>query len=441
MLLRDFIECKREGQKHTAGSIRVFVQGFVKGEIPDYQVSAWLMAVYFRGLDCEEISELTKAMIASGQCFSRTSRDQFWIDKHSTGGVGDKTSLILVPLVNVTAERVLGKGIVKIPMVSGRGLGHTGGTLDKLESIPGFRTDLSVSEARVNLEKHGFFMMGQTDDFVPADRMLYALRDVTGTVDSPSLIVSSIMSKKIAEGIDGLVIDLKCGSAAFMKTHEKARALGTALIRSAREHGVAIKVWLTDMSEPLGRMVGNAIEVFESYEFLSDYRKADPGLVEVVLTLGSSMLEMASRGSISPAEAKKALVKSLEGSVARDCFVRMIENQGGDWRSFYEYNTRQVQRVEIGAEQSGIIQSIDGHAVGQLLVELGGGRKKVSDRVNPEVGFEFHRKVGCSVKENERLATAFVSNPQQREIAERLRDAIIIGKSKVAKRWVLECLN
>ncbi len=444
MQISKFIEEKRDGVSHPPGSIQTFVTGVTRGEIPDYQISAWLMAVYLKGLAPRELSELTVAMVHSGRTFARTPGDGFWVDKHSTGGVGDKTSLILVPLVSQTAERLWGKGYLSIPMVSGRGLGHTGGTLDKLESVEGFRSDLKESERRGLLDSHGFFMMGQTDDFVPADRKLYALRDVTATIESLPLIVSSIMSKKLAEGIDALVIDLKCGAGAFMKTRSEATALATALIGAAQAHQVKVHAWITAMDEPIGRAVGNAIEVDECREFFQNPELSHPGLAEVSLKLGSSMLVMASQGKLSQADAEGELTKTWQDRSAISAFRKMLLAQGGKWEAF-DLRLKQMKSrlaLEFRSERMGYMSGIDCRRVGELLVWLGGGRTKTSDRVNPFVGFEFHRKVGDKVCEGELIASVFIASElQESRVREELQRAIVISEGCVSPgQWVYQCL-
>ncbi|MBI1860753.1 MAG: thymidine phosphorylase [Deltaproteobacteria bacterium] len=439
---KDFVAVKRYGRNYPPGAISEFVEGFCQGEIPDYQVAAWLMAVVFSGLSSAEVSELTQAMIGSGRRFLRQAGDGFWVDKHSTGGVGDKTSLILVPLIAATAERLWGRGRVKIPMVSGRGLGHTGGTLDKLESVPGLRTALAESEALSLLEAQGFFMMGQTKDFVPADRKLYGLRDVTATVESIPLIVSSIMSKKIAEGLDGVVIDLKVGRGAFMKTLESARALGAALNEMARSHGVKVETWITRMEEPLGRTVGNLIEVEECHRFLESPEQADGGLREVTVALAASMLAQA---GAPKNESRGEIERTLETRTALPLFQKMLTSQGGDWQEFLLAvdRLRGGRKVELLAWDDGIVQAIEAEKVGHTLVEWGGGRVRAEDSIDPMVGIEFAAKVGDVVRTGQRLATAYLGNgPFRRDVEAQLRESLRIGKDTVAKNsMIIECLE
>ena len=288
MQIKELIRKKRDGGVTEPAEIDALVSGYLRGEIKDYQMTAWLMAVYFRGLSDEETSALTRCMWKSGSSFPRKHRDDFWIDKHSTGGVGDKTSLILVPLVIAVAHRLFGKGKLRIPMVSGRGLAHTAGTLDKLEAVPGFNSSITVDRALRLLDENDFFMMGQTPELAPADRLIYALRDVTGTVENLSLIVASIMSKKCAESLDGLIFDVKTGTGAFMPTIESAREMAGTLLSVSKAQGLEAVALISRMDEPLGFKVGHHLEVEECADFLSGRR--DKGLNEVTIRLASWMI-------------------------------------------------------------------------------------------------------------------------------------------------------
>ena len=313
MTVTELIETKRDGKELYPKMIEKLVGDFVAGNIKDYHMAAWLMAVYLRGLSTSELVSLTSAMWKSGASLSRPHRLDYWVDKHSTGGVGDKTSLILVPWVISTARRIFGRGSLRIPMISGRGLGHSGGTLDKLDSVPGFRSQISLENATELLENNDYFMIGQTETLVPADRLLYALRDVTATVDCPPLIVASILSKKLAENLDGLVIDVKFGSGAFMRTYAEGKSLAKRLLEIANHWHLDSVALLTRMNEPLGYKVGNFIEMEECVDFLAGSVREE-GLFEVTLNLAKWMLHLGSRKKISLELAEEELRQELEGS-------------------------------------------------------------------------------------------------------------------------------
>jgi pyrimidine-nucleoside phosphorylase len=371
-----FIEHKREGREHPPEEIEAFIRGYTSGEIPDYQAAAWAMAVFFRGMNPMEISGLTRAMMNSGRILAHPEGSPPKVDKHSTGGIGDKVSLILAPLLACDG--------LWVPMISGRGLGITGGTLDKLESIPGFRVSLSEAETANQLKKLGVAMIGQTEDLCPADRKLYALRDVTATVPSIPLIVASIMSKKLAESLDRLVLDVKFGSGAFMKTHAEAEALANALESVGREMGVQTTHLLTAMDEPLGHAVGNALEVAECVDVLRGGGPAD--LVNLTLDLAAQI-------SDSP---RGELAKWLRDGTAWNKFVQLVEAQGGDatkLETIKDHHAAPIVRP-FPAPRGGTLAWLDAGAVGRATVLLGGGRAKASDTVDFRVGFSALRKVG-----------------------------------------------
>ena len=397
MIAGEIIRKKRDGGCLTEKELRFLLDGFLAGSIHDYQMSAWMMAVFFRGLNPDETRTWARLMWKSGVTFPRTHRNDFWVDKHSTGGVGDKTSLLLVPLVHCVAERVLGPGQVRIPMVSGRGLDFSGGTLDKLDSVAGFSSALTIERAMERLAQNGFFMMGQTEDLAPADRLLYALRDVTGTTDCIALIVSSILSKKLAENLDALVFDVKFGLGAFMPTIEKGRELARALIGVAQAEGVQARAVLTPMHEPLGWNVGNALEVDECADFLSG--KQERGLKEVTLTLASEMLVLAARGKISVARAWEECEQELKAGSARKVFEKMFTNQGGDWGAFERDRARRegLPRLEVRAQKSGFVSRVDALAIAKLVRSLGGGRMTKTSKIQPDVGVVVRKKIGDRV--------------------------------------------
>lgn len=387
----DIIIKKRDGETLSSAELAFFIQSYLRDEIPDYQVSALLMAIYFQGMTFEETAELTRQMINSGETYD-LSHLGFAVDKHSTGGVGDKVSLPLAPLAAAC-------GVV-VPMVSGRGLGHTGGTLDKLESIPGFNVQLSRDQFLRQLEKIGVVMAGQTDTFVPADKRLYALRDVTGTVESIPLICASIMSKKIASGARGLVMDVKTGSGAFMQTLEKARALAEGLIGVGRVMNRPVHVLITDMNQPLGRRIGNALEVIESIACLRGNGPKD--LLELTLRLTAEMLIVAGLETDREA-AYKRCAQALHSGKALEKFAQLIEAQGGDPRVIDNMSFFNISLDEdyFLASRSGFITRINCREIGNAAVVLGAGRNKTSDRIDHGVGLEMLAKLGHEVKAGE----------------------------------------
>jgi pyrimidine-nucleoside phosphorylase len=392
----DVIRKKRDSKELSRSEIESLVKAYTGGEIPDYQVSAWLMAVVLRGMTRAETAALTDAMLRSGEILDLSSIAQKKVDKHSTGGVGDKTSLVLAPLAAAAG--------VAVPMISGRGLGHTGGTLDKLEAIPGFNVNLSVAHFRSVLETCGCAMIGQTDEIAPADRKLYALRDVTGTVESPYLICASIMSKKLAEGIDALVLDVKTGSGAFMKSEEDAAFLAELMVETGERMGKKVVALITDMDQPLGNMIGNALEVVEVIEVL---RGAGPDdLRELCLELAGWMLRL---GGVADTVAKGKVLgeKLISTGEALDRFRQMVELQGGDPRVIDnpERLPQAQHRMKVSSPRSGYIASLQCEQIGTACVVLGGGRERKEDSVDPSVGIVLHKKVGDAVSAGELLAT------------------------------------
>lgn len=425
----DIIKKKRDGYSLSRDELSGFLTGYLKGEIPDYQMSAFLMAVFFNGMGREEILSMTEIMIDSGKRIELSDIPAPRIDKHSTGGVGDKVSLILVPLV-------ASAGVI-VPMVSGRGLGHTGGTLDKLESIPGFRTSLSVKEFKEILRKIGCAMAGQSPEMAPLDRRLYALRDVTATVESIPLIASSIMSKKLAEGIQGLVLDVKVGSGAFMKDLEGARELAKTMVETGNSFGVKTVAVITDMNEPLGMAIGNSLEVRESIECLKGNAPED--LMEVTLYLGALMLRLAGiEAEIE--EGKKRLTELIENGSALERFIKMIELQGG--------NPKIVERptllpysclsIDITSPESGYVQSMDAEAVGIASMILGAGREKMDSTIDPAAGIILKKKVGDFVEKDELLCSFCTADEALGEKARKIfLDAIKFGEKPPEKRRLI----
>ena len=410
----DVIRKKRDGHELSSAEIGALVGGYTRGEIPDYQVSAWLMAALLRGLSRAETAALTDAMLHSGQILDLAEFSAPKIDKHSTGGVGDKTSLVLAPLAAA--------GGLVVPMISGRGLGHTGGTLDKLESIPGFNVNLPLARFREVLHACGCAMIGQTAEIAPADRKLYALRDVTGTVESPYLICASIMSKKLAEGVDGLVLDVKTGSGAFMKTDEDAVFLAELMVETGHRMGKKMVALITDMDQPLGRRVGNSLEVEEVLEILHDRGPSD--LRELCLELAAWMFHLAGYTS-TVANGKSLAAQLIRSGRALDRFRVMISLQGGD-AGVIDGPKRfpQAQHAaDILSARTGYISAIQCEAVGTACVVLGGGREKKEDAVDPSVGIILHKKVGDRVSTGEPLCTIAYNSDSRAAQAKKLLEA------------------
>ncbi|MDR1058341.1 MAG: thymidine phosphorylase [Treponema sp.] len=399
----DIIMKKREGGELSREEIDFLIGGYAAGRIPDYQVSAWAMAVFFKGMESRETAALTEAMLRSGSVMDLSGIPGPFVDKHSTGGVGDKTSLILAPLV-----AALG---IRDPMMSGRALGHTGGTLDKLESIPGYRTDLSAAEFRGIIAETGFAMTGQTQDIVPADRLLYALRDVTGTVESIPLITASILSKKAAEGAGSLVLDVKYGSGAFMKDPGEAEKLACSLVDTGAAMGLKVVALLTDMNEPLGTMVGNFLEVEESLDCLEG--KGPEDLMEVTLELAARMAVLGGKAEDS-ARGRELCEKALAGGKPRDLFLKNIQSQGGDPCKFLELKGKYRSKFEaqIKAPREGYISRIDAWKVGHAAVQLGVGRNRTGDKVSPTAGAAFHARAGARVAAGDPVMTLWAANAE-----------------------------
>jgi len=392
----DIIRKKRDGGELSREEIHFIVDGYTRDAIPDYQVSAWLMAVVWRGMSRAELAALTEAMLHSGRVLDLSSFPGMKVDKHSTGGVGDKTSLIIAP--------VAAAGGLLVPMISGRGLGHTGGTLDKLESIPGFNVNLPKAEFLRVLGACGCALAGQTSEIAPADKKLYALRDVTATVDSPPLICASIMSKKLAEGIDGLVLDVKTGSGAFMKREEDAVALAELMVETGRLMGTRVMALITDMSQPLGRAAGNALEIAECIEVL---RGGGPGdLRSLCLELAGWMFCLGRR-SADVEEGRQLAAEIIADGRGLEKFRQIIGLQGGD-PAVIDDPSRLPQsrrRVDLLSPGEGFLADIACEQIGLAVVMLGGGREKKEDAVDPAVGIVLHKRIGDPVREGEPFCT------------------------------------
>jgi pyrimidine-nucleoside phosphorylase/thymidine phosphorylase len=417
----DLIRKKRDGSELAAAEIEFLIRAYTQGNVPDYQIAAWLMAVVLRGMTGAETAALTDVMLHSGEVLDLNFLPAKKVDKHSTGGVGDKTSLVLVPLVAA--------GGVYVPMISGRGLGHTGGTLDKLESIPGFRVGLPVPEFHRVLESCGCAMIGQTAEIAPADRKLYALRDVTGTVESPYLICASIMSKKLAEGTDALVLDVKTGSGAFMKKEEDAVFLADLMVETGERMGKQMVALITNMDQPLGVMVGNALEVRECIDVLDGRGPVD--LRELCLHLAAWMFHLGGVSS-TVAHGKQKAEELITSGKAFARFRQMVEMQGGDVATIDDPARLPgaKHRVEVKSPAAGYVTAIHCEQVGTACVILGGGRERKEDSIDPAVGIAVHKKIGDKVGTGEAVCTIHCHSDAQAERAKRLLlESFVIGET------------
>lgn len=434
MTANAIIAKKRDGSVLTPEEIRFFVSSFVGGAIPDYQMSAWLMAVYLRGMDAQETAALTQALLDSGERMDLSDIPGRKIDKHSTGGVGDKVSLILAPLLAAAG--------VLVPMISGRSLGHTGGTLDKLEAIPGFRTDLSPQAFHDQVRDLGVALIGQSDTLVPADRKIYALRDSTATIGSIPLITASILSKKLAEDLDGLVMDIKCGAGAFMRTLGQAEALAQSLIRTAALHHLPTVAVITDMNQPLGYAAGNWLEVREVLQALQGHGPED--LMQVTYALGAQMLFMAGfKGTLH--QAISHLRRAITSGAALQRFERMTAAQGGDVRFLRDPGSYAGARLQqhLRAPRSGVVTKIDALQIGEAIIRLGGGRLTQTDRIDPATGVVLGRKCGEKVRTGEVLAVIHANQTESaREALEMVRKAVVIADQPVPRsRTILKIIR
>ncbi len=425
----DIIMSKRDGRTLSRDEIRFFVDGVTAGTLPDYQASALLMAIVLKGMSPEETATLTDAMVHSGIRVDLSEIPGVKVDKHSTGGVGDKTSLILAPLAAACG--------VPVPMMSGRGLGHTGGTLDKLEAIPGFRVNLSLDEMKAALAKTGCAMIGQTAQIAPADKKLYALRDVTGTVESIPLISASIMSKKIAEGIDALVLDVKTGSGAFMKTEADSRRLAESLVSIGNASGVRTQAIITAMDAPLGRAVGNALEVIECLDVLKGGGPRD--LVDVSVELAARMLVLGKVAADLPA-ADAQVRTAIRSGAGLERFRQIIELQGGDPKVVDDYDRlpHVASRHMVTADRDGYVTALDAELVGRASVALGAGRDRVVDPVDPAVGIMVVAKPGDAVRAGDPVLEMHFRDRAKLDAATRLTSrAITIGDQPPAERRLI----
>ncbi len=434
----EFIQKKRDEIELSADEISQFVQAASKGEIPDYQITAFLMATYFTGMTFDETANLTKSMVESGERYDLSKVKGAKVDKHSTGGIGDKVSIILGPLAAACG--------LKVPMMAGRGLGHTGGTIDKLEAIPGYRAVLSKEEFVQILNDIGCAIISQSEHIAPADRKFYALRDVTATIECIPLITSSILSKKIAEGTNGLVMDIKVGSGAFMKRKTEAMQLAKTLRAVAKKSGVELRATLSNMDQPLGYAVGNALEIYECIEVLKNeklnpYGLSSVDLKELTIHLCAQMLE-AGKVVKNLSEGRKLAISRLQDGSAWTKFKQMIQAQGGDAESLEEpwRYMKSAKVVEIRSTKKGYVTEMNPEGIGRLLIQLGGGRNQVGAPIEHEVGFFFHKKLGSQVKAGDTLVTVFGNAKTNFENVERLLKSYlkISTSKKAAPKLILE---
>jgi len=421
MNIVELIKKKRDGKVFSVDEIKYLIDQYTNGNIPDYQFSALLMAIYLIGLNTVETSALTHSMLNSGKIINLSAIKGSKIDKHSTGGIGDKTSLIIAPIVASTG--------ICVPMISGRGLGHTGGTLDKLESIPGFRTDLSLAESMKILKRCGAVLIGQTKEIAPADKMIYALRDVTATVESIPLITASIMSKKLAEGIDGLVLDIKTGNGAFMKTQKDSIELANSLINTAKSFDKKVIAFITDMNQPLGNYIGNWLEVYESIQVLKGMVKND--LYILSIKLAGAMIFLGKKAK-SLKEAEEIAKKQIDNGEAFKKFLEIVKLQGGDVNYINNpdlYPTSKFVK-KVKSLNAGFICEMDTYQIGMASLELGAGRRTKEDKIDPKAGIVFYKKISDSVNQGEILCELCSDSNSKIKIAEQ----IIVNSIKISKK-------
>jgi pyrimidine-nucleoside phosphorylase len=416
MNANEIIRKKREGGELTRPELQYVIDGYVKGTIPDYQAAAFLMATYFKGMTAEETSEFTRLMLHSGDVIDLSHIPGIKVDKHSTGGVGDKISLPLAPIVAACG--------VPVPMISGRGLGHTGGTLDKLEAIPGFNTSLSIEEYKRVIAEIGVVMIGQTKEIAPADKKMYALRDVTSTVECIPLIAGSIMSKKLAEGIDALVLDVKTGRGAFMQSYERSEELAKALVGIGNSFGKETIAFITRMDEPLGYAIGNWLEVVESVECLRG--KNIPDIMELTYVLGGAMVTLGKRAA-NLREGIERCKEVVANGKAYKKFCALVERQGGDVAFLEHPELYPVSKhaIEITARRTGFIASIDSLELGFAGIMVGAGRTMVDDRIDPKAGILLRKKAGDNVDLGETVATLYTDND----------DTLVAAAERVARAF------
>jgi pyrimidine-nucleoside phosphorylase len=420
---QDVIRRKRDGENLSREEITFFIEGVTRGTIADYQTSALLMAIYLNGMNDAEQEILTQAMLHSGSTLDFSDIAKPKADKHSTGGVGDKTSLLIAPMVAACG--------VCVPMISGRGLGHTGGTLDKLESIPGYRVDLSATEFEQVLQTVGYAMSGQTAELAPADKKMYALRDATATVEAIPLIVASIISKKGAAGLDAMVIDVKVGSGAFMRDEDRAKALAHALVRTGNSCGIRTRALLTDMNQPLGRAVGNSLEVKECVELLRGEAEAGARpVLDLSLELSAHMLVL-SQVDQSLDDARARLQQMLDSGAAMECFRKNVEAQGGDPRVCDDpvgILPLVSESFKVESTRSGFVIKVNTTEIGHAIAAIGGGRVRIDDSIDPSVGFIAEATIGDQISSDQPLGTVYCRDESKaREAVQRIQAAYEIG--------------
>ncbi|NNE99550.1 MAG: thymidine phosphorylase [Pyrinomonadaceae bacterium] len=431
---QDIITKKRDGKRLSEEEISFFIKGVTDGSWADYQTTALIMAMFLNELDSEEQSYITQAMLNSGDVLDFSDIDKPKADKHSTGGVGDKTSLIIAPLAASCG--------IAVPMISGRSLGHTGGTLDKLESIKGFNVNLSTAEFKRIVKECGYAMAGQTADIAPADKKIYALRDATATVSTVPLIVASIMSKKLAEGLDALVLDVKTGNGAFMSEFENAKRLAEAMVETGNSFGVKTQALITDMNQPLGKYVGNAHEVFECVKVLrNEIDDQMKPMLEVALELASRML-LLSHVSESTAQAKELLVEKIESGEALEKFRKNLVMQGGTPEICDEPGSlldRNLFKLRIESKRDGFVSKIETTKIGKAISYIGGGRLKAGDSIDHSVGYACEAKLGDEIRRGEALGMLFCRDKNQADsISEKLRSAYRIADIKPRKKDLIK---
>ncbi len=430
----EIIKKKRDQHILTEDEIEFVVQGYTKGTIPDYQMAALLMAIFLRGMNAEESHIYTNALLHSGETIDLSDIEGIKVDKHSTGGVGDKVSIVLAPIVAAAG--------VPVPMISGRGLGHTGGTLDKLESIPQFRVNLDINEFKSILKQIGVCLIGQTETLVPADKKIYALRDVTATIESIPLITGSIMSKKIAEGINALVLDIKTGSGAFMQKYEQAKELAKQLITTGERFGIRTVAYMTNMDQPLGKAIGNWLEIMECMDVLNGGGPKD--LIELTLTLAGAMIYLGEKAH-SIEQGKEIAQQMLDSGKAKEKFLEIVKAQNGDPVFLLQPETYPQPKyaMEVKATEKGFIKRIDALEVGLTAVMLGAGRQKAEDQIDPKAGILIHKKAGEWADPNSPIMTIYTDKKEILEPAvQRLQAAVSYSSSEPdTEPLIFEFLN
>ncbi|MFD1065301.1 pyrimidine-nucleoside phosphorylase [Oceanobacillus locisalsi] len=415
----EIINKKKYGEVLSYEEIGYIVNGYVNDTIPDYQVASWLMAVYFQGLNSDETSALTDLMVKSGETIDLSFLDTTVVDKHSTGGVGDKVSLVVAPII----------ASLDIPFakMSGRGLGHTGGTVDKLESIQGFHTELPLDKFKEQVKDLGISLVGQSGNLVPADKKIYALRDVTGTVDSTPLIASSIMSKKIASGADAIVLDIKVGNGAFMKTEEEAKELAETMVAIGKKLNRETVAVLTNMDQPLGAEVGNGNEVLEAVKLLRD-QEYNQDLYDISVEIAAQMVFLAGKATTEE-QARKLVKEVIENGEAYEKFVTFIEAQDGDMSSIHEIKAKHT--MEVKADKAGYVASVETQQMGEAAMLLGAGRKTKDDQIDHQAGISFHVKLGNKVQAGDTLATIHTNIEDNNAVIQKIKDAFTFSDNPV----------